>query len=120
MGLNSCMKFPQLSSIFPKMPQHREPRDWRASVALVSSILGSIALTVFAAVLVYIMWKGGWSADTATQRIEILGTTLMLALAGSLLVLITLGLAINRRSIKFGRDGFEASGGEDHPKEPEN
>ncbi len=106
------MKFP---SPFPKTPPHREPRDWRASVALVASVLGSIALTAFSAFLVYIMWRGGWPIATAETRIDVLGKVLMLSLSGSLVVLITLGFAINRRSIKVSKEGFEASGGGDEP-----
>jgi hypothetical protein len=99
--------------MFIKTPAHREPRDWRASVALIASIFGSIAMTCFSGMLVYIMWKGGWPVETAEARVHVLGKALMLSLTGSLVVLTTLGFAINRRTIKVGRDGFEASGGGD-------
>ena len=106
------MKFPAL---LPKIPVHKEPRDWRAAVALVASIFGSIAMTAFSATLVYIMWKGGWPDDTAEARVEVLSKALMLSLAGSLVVLISLGLAINRRSVKLGKDGLDVSGGDESP-----
>ncbi len=99
-------------SILPEIPVHKEPRDWRAAVALVASIAGAIAFTFFSAALVYIMWRGGWAADTAGIRIEVLGRAMLLSLTGSLVVLITLGFAINRRSIKVSKDGFEATGGD--------
>lgn len=102
-------------------PVHTGPfpaKDWRAHVALLASILGSIALTAFAVGLVYILWKGGWPIETATMRLEILGEALILTLSGSLVVLISLGFAINRRSVKISKDGLEASGGEDEDDEP--
>lgn len=110
--LNRCMKWPKLPGMFIKTPVHREPRDWRASVALIASIFGSIAMTAFSACLVYIMWKGGWPIETAESRVEVLSKALMLSLAGSLIVLTTLGFAINRRSIRLSKDGFEAIGGD--------
>jgi hypothetical protein len=99
------------------------PRDWagrdgigrnrRAWIALLASIAGSAALTGFAAWAIWILWRGGWPAATAEQRIALLGEALLLALAGSLVVLVSLGLAINRREIRVSRDGVELSGGDD-------
>ncbi len=89
------------------------PRDLRAFIALTASIGGSIALTGFAAAVVAILWLGTWPSSTAELRIGLLGNALMLSLAGSLLVLISLGLAINKRSVKLTRDGLDVSGGED-------
>jgi hypothetical protein len=87
-------------------------REWRASIALLASIAGSAALTGFAGWIAWILWQGGWPAATAEQRVGLLGEALLLALAGSLVVLVSLGLAINRREIRVGRDGFELSGGD--------
>lgn len=64
------------------------------------------------------MWRGGWPIDTAPVRIEVLSKALMLSLAGSIVVLISLGFAINRRTVKISKDGLEASGGEDETEEP--
>lgn len=89
------------------------PRDLRAFIALCASVGGSIALTGFAAAIVVILWQGAWPVATAPLRIDLLGKALMLSLAGSLLVLISLGLAINKRSVKLTRDGLDVSGGED-------
>jgi hypothetical protein len=87
-------------------------RDGRASIALLASIGGSAALTGFAGWIAWILWQGGWPAASAEQRIAVLGEALLLALAGSLVVLVSLGLAINRREIRVGREGFELSGGD--------
>ncbi|RYF11383.1 MAG: hypothetical protein EOO77_19505 [Oxalobacteraceae bacterium] len=96
---------------FPKLPENPH-REWRAAVALIASIFGSVAMTVFAGALCWVMWRGGWPIETAPERIKILGEALLLSLTGSLVVLVTLGFAINRRSIRVSKDGFEASGGD--------
>lgn len=89
------------------------PKDWRALVALIASIIGAGVLTAFGAWLVHILWRGGWAPATAPQRLDALATALMMALGIVGLILVGLGMAINRRTFKLGRDGFEASGGED-------
>jgi len=109
------IKFPKL---FPEQTGPFPAKEWRAHTALMASILGAIAFTAFSMVLVYIMWQGGWPLETASMRIEILGKALTLSLSGSLVVLISLGFAINRRSVKINKDGLEASGGEDNDDEP--
>jgi hypothetical protein len=106
------MKMPRL---FPVQTGLFPAKEWRAHIALMASILGAVALTAFSISLVYIMWRGGWPIETSEMRIEILGKALIL----SLVVLISLGFAINRRSVKISTDGLEASGGEDEP-EPSN
>lgn len=82
-----------------------------------------MAFTFFAGALVYVVWKGGWPVETSEMRIEILGQALLLAMAGSLVVLISLGFAINRRMVKITRDGLVASGGDGpvhgEPTEPD-
>jgi hypothetical protein len=105
-----------LSYINNHMPNPNEivhDRELRANIALWASIFGSIGLTLFAAAIVYIMWQGDWPISTAGERIATLGKALMLSLGGSLVVLITLGFAINHRSVKVSANGFEASGGDD-------
>lgn len=101
----------------PKLPKQTGPfpaREWRAHVALIASIFGAIAFTFFAMFMVYIIWKGGWAAETAVLRLEILGKVLILSLSGALVVLISLGFAINRRTVKITKNGLEASGGDGH------
>lgn len=93
-------------------------RDWRAMFALLASIIGAASLTFFAGGLVWIIWRGGWPASTDGARIDLLGRAMMLSLGGSLLVLVSLGLAINRREIRVGRDGVEISGGDGDPPPP--
>jgi hypothetical protein len=80
-----------------------------------ASIIGAGSLTIFAAWLVWILWRGGWKPGTEEIRIALLGKALLISLGGALVVLISLGLAINRRSIRLDRHGFEAEGGDDAP-----
>ncbi len=96
-----------------KHPPFETQRDYRAYVALWASIGGAIAFTLFAGALVLVLWLGGWAETTAVLRLGYLGKALLLALGGGLLVLVSLGFAINRRTLKLSRDGFEASGGPD-------
>lgn len=90
-------------------------RDLRALVALVASIGGGIAMTVFAVWIVWILWRGGWSPGTEIARIDKLGLALILIISISGITLASYGLAINKRTLKLGKDGFEASGGDDAP-----
>ena len=93
------------------------PRDLRAMLALVFSIVGAAVMTGFAGIFVYILWKGGWDATTAEQRIEWLGYGFVIVLVTVFAVLTALGMAINRRSFR-GKAGIfevEASGGSDDP-----
>lgn len=98
------------SSRLPGWP----PKDWRALIALVASVAGAAVLTGFAGWLVWIIWRGGWPVETADKRIEALARALLGVLLTVSIVLISLGLAINRRTVKgsIGVASFEASGGE--------
>ncbi|WP_265587126.1 hypothetical protein [Sphingomicrobium arenosum] len=95
-------------------------RDWRGMVALVATIVGAGVLTAMSVWIVAIIAAAG-------QREEALALPALKALArsnyGLLMiigtVLLSLGLAINRRSVKaraFGAE-FEADGGARHPDE---
>jgi hypothetical protein len=90
------------------------PKDLRAFFALVASVAGAATLTAFAAWIVWILW--GWQGFDQL-RIDALAKALfgLLFIVG--IVLVSLGLAINRRSIKGSILGasFEAEGGEDQP-----
>jgi hypothetical protein len=90
-------------------------RDLRALIALLASIGGGIAMTVFAVWITWIIWKGPWGAGTELARIDKLGLALILVLSISGITLASYGLAINKRTLKLGKDGFEASGGDDAP-----
>ena len=100
------------------LPRPIEPRDVRAWIALWASIGGAVALTGFAAGMVVILWIGGWSETTAVLRLGFLGKIALLALVGAMVVLISLGFAINRRAIKVQTPlgSVDASGGDDDAK----
>ena len=95
---------------------HWPPRDWRAIIALTASILGAAVLTAFS------IWLGKLLVMFATadprMRLEVIRALAtsnygLLAIIGA--ILLSLGLAINRRSVKGSAFGasFEAAGGED-------
>lgn len=106
---------------------------WRNIIALVSlfaTIIGAAVLTLFA----YVVLDGFNShADRLISELvrdpkvrpevgqvllivyEAMAWGLKLLLGGVLLVLLSLGIAITPRRIKFGKDGAEMSGGDDAP-----
>lgn len=90
------------------------PRDWRALMALAASVFGAAVLTAFAGGLVWIIWRGGWHGLEG-QRLDALAKALFGVLFIMGIVLVSLGLAINKRSVKGSMLGasFEASGGDD-------
>jgi len=81
---------------------------------LIASVLASMAFAFFSIGLVLVLWLGDWPASTVDARIDLLGRALMLSLIGSLIVAISFGFAINQRTVKLTKDGFEASGGEEN------
>jgi hypothetical protein len=93
------------------------PRDLRALIALWASIGGTMALTIGVAGIVLILWKGGWSGGTENARIDKIGLIAVLVTVIMGVTMVSLGLAINRRSVKGAAFGasFEASGGDDAP-----
>ncbi len=93
------------------------PRDQRADKALNASIGGTMALTLFVAGIVYVLWRGGWAADTALARIDKIGLIAILLTVIMGVTMTGLGLAINRRTLKggIGTATFEASGGDEAP-----
>lgn len=98
-----------------------QPRDIRAMVALVASIVGSGVMTLFSVWLVYILWLGGWGKGTEDERIKWLGIGMIVLLGGMLMAISALGMAINRRSFKGKALAFEleASGGGDDDDSPQ-
>lgn len=91
------------------------PRDWRALIALVASILGAAVLTGFSIWMVKLLV--GFARGDPSIRMEVIRALAtsnygLLAIIGA--VLLSLGLAINRRSVKGSAFGasFEAAGGE--------
>jgi hypothetical protein len=91
------------------------PRDLRAFIALLASIGGTMALTVFVVWVVWILWRGGWAVSTEGARIDKLGLIAVLVTVIMGVVMVSLGLAINRRTVKGSAFGasFEAEGGDD-------
>src|SRR5690349_2558607 len=104
-------------------------RDWRAMFALAFSIVGAAVLTLFAWKLVQLLHHDADQlidallrdqakalrdeiAQVLTTIIDTLSWGLKLLLAGVIAVLLSLGLAINRRIMKLSASGFEASGGD--------
>lgn len=87
------------------------PQDWRAWAALVSTVLGGVALTVFAAWLVWIIAFAPWADTTQPQRLKYLGYALFMLLLGIIAIMLSHGLAINRRKISVTRAGIEIEGG---------
>lgn len=91
------------------------PRDWRALIALTASIVGAAVLTGFSIWLITLLVSFARSdASVRMAVIRALATSNygLLAIIGA--VLLSLGLAINRRSVKGSAFGasFEAAGGE--------
>lgn len=91
------------------------PRDLRAFIALMASIGGTMALTLGVVGIVLILWIGGWSKGTEIARIDKIGLIAVLVTIIMGVTMTSLGLAINRRSVKGSAFGasFEATGGED-------
>lgn len=82
----------------------RSVKEWLALIALVASIIGGAVLTANRIWLIGILERAQqWAAIADIAKLD----TLIIGL-----VLIGLGLAINKRSVKLGAGGFEASGGE--------
>ena len=97
------------------------PRDWRALIALSASIAGAAVLTAFSVWLVKLLVT--FARADPSVRMEVIRALAtsnygLLAIIGA--ILLSLGLAINRRSVKGSAFGasFEAAGGEDHDDRP--
>jgi hypothetical protein len=79
-------------------------KEWLAFIAITASIGGAAVLTINRVWLIKILERAkAWAdiADIAKLDTLILG-----------LILLSLGLAINRRSFKITRAGIEAEGGD--------
>ena len=92
-----------------------EPRSWRAMIALWASIVGAAVLTGFSVWLVRLLVALAWhDPNIRGAVVEALAASNygLLAIIGA--VLLSLGLAINRRSLKASAFGavIEADGGE--------
>lgn len=110
-------------------------REWRAMIALIASIAGAGMLTWLTWWLIEILTNQGDRLITELVRdrnvrdevgtvliviMQVLAWAVKLLLAGVIAVLLSLGLAINRRQVRIGRQGLDISGGdgEDPPPIP--
>jgi hypothetical protein len=50
----------------------------------------AVAMTIFAAVLVWIIWRGGWPVVQAARQLDILGKALWITLAMVLIIVVSL------------------------------
>lgn len=94
------------------------PKDWRALLALLGSIMGAAALTAFLAYGYWLNAEGThWTMRTEELRAQTSRWILWIVSGGIVLVLFSLGMAINRRSFKgtFGKAslGFEGGDGDE-------
>lgn len=99
----------------PRLLPSWPPRDWRAFAALIFSVAGAVVLTAF-------VWWGtaqllpsqGWTAASEVNRATTIRWTLWIAVGSIGLVLLGMGMAINRRTLKaqWGDKSAEFEGGE--------
>ena len=92
-------------------------RDWRAMIALVASIAGASVLTFVSIWIVRLLSRFATADPGVRERVvEVLAASNygLLAIIGA--VLLSLGLAINRRSLRASAFGasLEADGGGEH------
>ena len=82
----------------------RTVKEWLAIIALLASIAGAAVITINRVWLIRILEAAEqWVAIADIAKID----TLILGA-----ILIGLGFAINKRSLKITKDGIDASGGE--------
>lgn len=100
----------------PDMPKGWPPRDWRALAALLFSVGGAIATTVLVYLLCSMLLpKEGWGGATEPERVSTIRWAVLIGSACILLVLVGLGMAINRRKLsgKIGENSFDWEGGDE-------
>lgn len=92
------------------------PKDWRALLALIFSVFGAFVLTLFVWWVIYkLMPDQGWNVSTEADRAKTIRWVAWIAVGAIALVLLGLGMAINRRSFKgnLGGNNLEFSGGDE-------
>lgn len=101
----------------PNLPaKHWPPRDWRSVLALLFSVLGAVALTFLVwSKLDLLMPDRGWTIASEATRIATIKWVLWIATTFIGIVLVGLGMAINRRALRLrsGDKSAEFEGGED-------
>lgn len=91
------------------------PRDWRAILALVFSVGGSIALTILIwALAAMLLPREGWAVASESARVSTIRWAVLVASGSVLLVLTGLGFAINHRRLsgKWGDRSIDWEGGD--------
>lgn len=99
--------------LWPTWTVSESAADTRKWVALLASFGGAVALSAGAVGLTLILWKGGFSPSSEAQRIDILGWSVLMLIGGTVAINISYGFVITPRKIKVGKDGIEASGGDE-------
>lgn len=98
------------------------PKDWRAILALLFSVLGAVALTVLLWAMASMLLPGeGWSEGSEDARVSTLRWVMWISAGCILLVLTGLGFAINRRRLsgRWGDREVEWEGGDSEPDQAE-
>lgn len=96
------------------------PRDWRAILALIFSILGAVVLSAFVWWAYAQLLPGkGWTAVSELNRATTMRWTVWIAIGSIGLVLLSLGMAVNRRALKgqWGDKSVEFAGGDAEERE---
>lgn len=93
------------------------PKDWRAMAALLFSVIGAGVLTAVGGWLAYLLVTGRWTVATEASRADSVGWVAIIAMTGVVLVLLGLGMAINRRSLaaRWGDRSLDYTGGDEAP-----
>lgn len=101
----------------PKLPPPKTFPEGQRALALVLASAAGIFCGLCAVGLVLILWLGGWTPDTQSQRITVFGITMVGILSGMMAVIVGLliGGPVGRLKASAGRDGasLEASGDEE-------
>lgn len=91
------------------------PREWRSLLALIFSVLGGVVLTLFVWWAYALLGPGkGWTVATELNRATTMRWVLWIATGSIGLVLLSLGMAINRRALRgqWGDKSVEFAGGD--------
>ncbi len=91
------------------------PRDWRKVLALIFSVAGAVVLTALVAWgMAALLPDHGWTVASELDRAMTLRWVLWIAIGGVVVVLVGLGMAINRRTLnaQWGDKAINFDGGE--------
>lgn len=105
--------------VLPKLPPPKTFPEGQRSLALKLASAAGVFCGAFAVGLVLILWLGGWSDDTQSQRITVFAITMVGILSGMMAVIVGLliGGPVGRLKASAGREGasLEAEGDEQAP-----